>query len=135
MIRTLFYRADTVATNPEDPTKRNRTCQISPTPMRLQELEFQQTCTKKQPKVADNTDSTKSTKHKTFVVTPYVQGVSEKVKQVFSSYSISMCFKPHQTLRQIFVAPKDKTKIEDQTGVVYHIPCGGCNKVYVGETK
>ena len=30
---------------------------------------------------------------------------------------------------------KDKTKTEDQTGVVYRIPCRGCNKVYVvGET-
>ena len=23
----------------------------------------------------------------------------------------------------------------NQTGVVYHIPCGGCDKVYVGEIK
>ena len=57
------------------------------------------------------------------------------MKRVFSSYGISTCFKPHQTLRQILVAPKDKTKTEDQTGVVYRIPCGGCDKVYVGETK
>ena len=40
-----------------------------------------------------------------------------------------------QTLRQILVAPKDKTKLEDQTGVVYRVPCGGCNKVYVGQTE
>ena len=33
------------------------------------------------------------------------------------------------------MAPKDKTKIEDQTGVVYRIPCKSCNKVYAGETK
>ena len=57
------------------------------------------------------------------------------MRRVFSSYGISVCFKPHQTLRQILVAPKDRTKVEDQTGVVYRIPCGGCDKVYVGETK
>ena len=75
-------------------------------------------------------------KNNTSVVTPYVQGVSGKVKRVFSSYGIVTCFKSHQTLRQILVAPKDKTKTEDQTGVVYLILCGGCNKVYVlGETK
>ena len=66
---------------------------------------------------------------------PYVQGVSEKVKRVFSNYGISTCFKPHQTLRQLLVAPKDKTKVQEQSGVVYRIPCEGCNKDYVGETK
>ena len=39
------------------------------------------------------------------------------------------------TLRQILVAPKDRTKTEDQTEVGYSIPCEGCNKVNVGETK
>ena len=63
------------------------------------------------------------------------RGSQRKWKEVFSSYGISTCFKPHQTLCQILVAPKGKTKTEDQTGVVYHIPCRGCNKVYVGETK
>ena len=63
------------------------------------------------------------------------RGLIEKVRRVFSSYGFSVCFKPHQTLRKILVAPKDRTKVEDQTGVVYCIPCGGCNKVYVGETK
>ena len=54
---------------------------------------------------------------------------------MFSNYGISTCFKPHQTLRQLLVAPKDKTKVQEQSGVVYRIPCEGCNKVYVGETK
>ena len=75
------------------------------------------------------------TTNKTFVVTPYVQRVSEKLRRVFSSYGISICFKPHKTLHKILVAPKDRTKVEDQTGVVYRIPCRGCSKVYVGETK
>ena len=69
------------------------------------------------------------------IVAPYVQGVSEKVKRVFSNYGIATCFKPHQTFLQLLVAPKDKTKVQEQSGIVYHIPCEGCNKVYVGETK
>ena len=64
----------------------------------------------------------------------YVQKVSEKERRVFSNYGISTWFKPHQTLRQLLVAPKDKTKVEEQSGV-YRIPCRGCNKVYVGKTK
>ena len=49
------------------------------------------------------------------------------------NYGISTCFKPHQTLRQLPVAPKDKTKVQEQSGVVYRIPCEECNKVNVGE--
>ena len=43
-------------------------------------------------------------------------------------------FKPLSTLRQQLVAPKDKSKIVDQSGVVYRIPCSDCDSVYIGET-
>ena len=71
----------------------------------------------------------------TFVVTPFVQGVSEPIRRVFNSYGVSVSFKPHQTLRQLLVSPKDKAKVEEQTGAVYRIPCAGCDQVYIGETK
>ena len=48
---------------------------------------------------------------------------------------VSVSFKPHQTLRQLLVSPKDKAKVEEQTGAVYRIPCAGCEQVYIGETK
>ena len=135
VIRTLFHRADTVVTDPEDQHSEKEHVKSALRRCGYENWSFKRACTKKQPKVAASTDSTNSTTNKTFVVAPYVQGVSEKVRRVFSSYGVSTCFKPHQTLRQILVAPKDKTKTEDQTGVVYRIPCSGCNKVYVGETK
>ena len=119
VIRTLFHRADTVVTDPEDQLSEKEHVKSALRRCGYENWSFKRACTKKQPKVAANTDSTKSTTNKTFVVAPYVQGVSEKVKRVFSSYGISTCFKPHQTLRQILVAPKDKTKIKDQTGVVH----------------
>ena len=78
--------------------------------------------TKKQPQEAADKDSTKSaTSNKAFVVAPYVQGVSEKIRRVFSSYGVFICFKPHQTLRQILVAPKDRTKVEDQLFTTFHV--------------
>ena len=43
-------------------------------------------------------------------------------------------FKPHRTLRQQLVAPKDKSDPKDLSGVVYRIPCKDCNKVYIGES-
>ena len=54
---------------------------------------------------------------------------------VYSQYGASTAFKPHQTLRQLLVAPKDKASDEEKSGVVYRYPCKGCDKVYIGETK
>ncbi|KAI8483232.1 hypothetical protein Bbelb_391140 [Branchiostoma belcheri] len=44
-------------------------------------------------------------------------------------------------LRQLLVAPKDKTPKEDKCGVIYHITCQGntnrgpCRETYIGETE
>ncbi|KAI8518797.1 hypothetical protein Bbelb_020540 [Branchiostoma belcheri] len=44
-------------------------------------------------------------------------------------------------VRQLLVAPKDKTPKEDKCGVIYHISCQGntnrgpCRETYIGETK
>ena len=51
--------------------------------------------------------------------------------RIFFFFSI----RPHKILGQILVAHKDLTKVKDHTGVVNLAPCGGCNKVYVGETN
>ena len=42
--------------------------------------------------------------------------------------------KPHKTIRQMVVHPKDKTEKEKQCGVVYSIPCANCDHSYIGET-
>ena len=42
------------------------------------------------------------------VVIPFVQGLSEKIKHVYSQYRASTAFKPQQTLRQLLVAPKTR---------------------------
>ena len=61
--------------------------------------------------------------------------MSEPIRRVFNICGVSVSFKPHHTLRQVLVSPKDKAKVEDQTGAVYRIPCAGRDKVYIGETK
>ena len=50
------------------------------------------------------------------------------------SYNIGTSFRPHTTIRQLLVHPKDKIDKEKQCGLVYQVGCQNCEKVYVGET-
>ena len=47
---------------------------------------------------------------KGIVVLPYVKGTTEAVQKVLKKHGIGTSVKPHQTLRQILVHPKDKTE-------------------------
>ena len=81
VIRTLFYRAETVVTDPEDQVNEKEHIKSTLRRCGYENWSFKGACTKKQQKVASETDSSKSTTKKTFVVAPYVQGVSERVKR------------------------------------------------------
>ena len=61
---------------------------------------------------------------------PYVKGMSEALHRTFKKYDISAAMKPVN----ILVHPKDKRKLEDNSGVIYKIPCASCDAAYVGET-
>ena len=67
-------------------------------------------------------------------VLPYVTGVSEALNRTFRKYNISTAMKPHMTLRQLLIHPKDKVESMKRCGVVYSIPCANCENVYIGET-
>ena len=47
---------------------------------------------------------------------------------------IHAAVRPTNTLKSILVHPKDKKDITETSDVVYDVPCGGCDKSYVGET-
>ena len=69
-----------------------------------------------------------------FAALPYVEGTTERIKRVLDDYNINTCVKPLCTLRQLLSKPKDNISLEKKTGVVYEIPCGDCEAVYIGET-
>ena len=92
-----------------------------------QEWSFKRACVKKNTSVSTNQDTTSDTKNKINVVIPFVQELSEKIKCVYGQYGAATAFKPHQTLRQLLVSPKDKSLDEEKAGVVYRYPC----KVYI----
>ncbi|KAI8519944.1 hypothetical protein Bbelb_032010 [Branchiostoma belcheri] len=80
-------------------------------------------------------------KDKGRITLPYIKTVSEPLRRIFASHGISTSFKPTNTLKQLLVAPKDKTPKEEKCGVVYCIPCQGttrqgtCEESYIGETE
>ncbi|WAR09544.1 hypothetical protein MAR_034620 [Mya arenaria] len=73
-------------------------------------------------------------KSKGMVVIPYVKGLSEAVSRVFNKHRVATAMRPHQTLRNILVHPKDKQETTEKAEVIYKIPCKNCDKVYVGES-
>ena len=68
------------------------------------------------------------------IVLPYIRGLSEAIKRTFSALDIRVVHRPHTTLRQLLVRPKDRIPSMQNSGVVYSIPCSACPGVYIGQT-
>ena len=64
---------------------------------------------------------------------PYVKGLSEAFTRILKGYSISTAAKPHTTVRNILVHPKDRIGDEEKSEMIYKIPCRNCERVYIGE--
>ncbi|XP_071947575.1 uncharacterized protein [Antedon mediterranea] len=71
---------------------------------------------------------------KGFVVVPYVAGLSERVSKVFKEFGINTAMKPHTSLRQLLVHPKDQVDKLEVANCVYEISCSNCDHTYIGET-
>ena len=72
---------------------------------------------------------------KGFAIVPYIQRIAEPIRRVLNNCGIKVALKPFQTLGHIFAKPKDRVPTDQKTHAVYSIPCGDCEKVYLGQTK
>ena len=63
---------------------------------------------------------------KKFVVLSYYGGVSEIIQRIFKKRGVHVCFKPHRTLRQHLVRPKDEIAVEGKYGVIYNVKYKDC---------
>ena len=66
------------------------------------------------------------------VVIPYTQGLSESIRRVCQEYNIRIVFGAGKSLRTILTKAKDRLPKEQQSNVIYKIPCS-CAKVYIEE--
>jgi len=53
---------------------------------------------------------------------------------ILKSHSIATANRPHRTLRNFVVYPKDKVKDEEKTELIYRVPCKNCCSSCIGET-
>jgi len=72
--------------------------------------------------------------HKGMVVVPYVKGLTEAFGRILKSHGIATANRPHRTLRNFVVHPKDKVRDKQKTELIYCVPCKNCSSSYVGET-
>ncbi|XP_072018334.1 uncharacterized protein [Amphiura filiformis] len=80
-------------------------------------------------------DKSNTDKSKGSIVIPYVAGVSEKISRIMRKHNVSTAMKPHTTIRNVLVHPKDKQGKEKTANCVYEIPCKHCPQSYIGEKK
>ena len=69
------------------------------------------------------------------MIIPYIRGFSEELKRTFGGYGIPTYFKPTNTLRHLFVHPKDPVGNDKVGSPVYKISCEECEATNVGETN
>ncbi len=137
VVRTLLDRCKTVVTKEEDKVaevehigKALGACgypQLS-----IKRVSDQMNATKIKPNRGKQPGKAETTRG--MVVIPYVAGLSESVGRVMRKHRIATAMKPHTTMKQLLVHPKDKSEIEEVGELVYEIPCKSCDASYVGET-
>ena len=82
--------------------------------------------------VISNNISQHSYKHATL---PYINGLSQSMRRVFSRYDIKLHFKPNSTLKNQLTKLKDNVPMMKNNNLVYQIECSDCPTKYIGETK
>ena len=140
VIRTLYNRAESIVTTAED-----RVEELNHVDNALTQCGYPKWALKKfrdklsTPTTTAEPSVTERNQSRGRVTIPYIPGLSDKLKRVFLEHNVQFTHKPTNKLRDLLVAPKDKSLKGDITGTVYHIPCSGsdnsgCEEFYIGET-
>nr|VZI20302.1 unnamed protein product [Spirometra erinaceieuropaei] len=64
----------------------------------------------------------------------YIKGVSGAIKHMAAELGVGIAHRPKATMRKRVMKIKDRLKPEEQSGVVYRIPCQNCPCNYTGQT-
>lgn len=79
-------------------------------------------------------DNNEKDKGRNMVTIPYIKGLTEKMRRVFMKHGVNVAIKPIRTIKSVVRNIKDVIPFNKKTDCIYEIPCGSCEKTYVGET-
>ena len=74
---------------------------------------------------------------KSYIVLPYVKGLSESLKNVGKKHGIQTYFKGGNTIKSLLMTPKDKGHITKKSVIIYRFKCKrvDCEDEYIGESS
>ena len=86
----------------------------------------------------DNMNANGTSGNKTsYMVLPYVKGLSEGMKNVCSKHGVQVHYKGGDTIKSLLMALKDKDHITKKSGIIYRFKCNRveCSDEYIGESS
>ena len=132
VVRTLMHRAETTVTEPTDLAVEKDHIKSALKNCGYQDWVFSNSSRKAEATPAVNPSG--PPQRRIFSTLPYIQGISDKIRRAYKKAGVHTSFKPHKTLRQLLVAPKDKPPPDQLAGTVYCLECEDCHKCYIGES-
>lgn len=83
--------------------------------------------------INQNTNSTQNLMN--YASLPYYSNLTDKIIKIFKAENIVVARKTIKSVEKVFSKLKDKTKLLNNSNVVYEIKCLTCEKVYLGQTS
>ena len=137
---TLFHRASTVCSTPQQLQEEEEHLFRALTKCKYPTWAIKRARIRSQNLNINKTRRTKQTgqkeKKNLYMVVPYHQGLSERIKRSCNKFGVQVFFKGGQTIKNLLMAPKDKDPITNKSGVIYRFKCShhGCKEEYIGES-
>ena len=133
VVTTLFQRAENLTSNND---ARENECQYATNVLKKNNYpkSFLHDCLRR-PTLTDCNSPKGDSAVKGFTIVSYIQGIPEPIWRVLNNCGIKVSLKPFRRLGHIFAKLKDCVPADWKTHAVYSIPCGDCEKVYLGQIK
>ena len=66
---------------------------------------------------------------------PFINGLTQPLQHLYNKFDLKIAHKAHNLLSRNFSRLKTKTSENKKSNIVYEIPCGDCDGVYIGQTS